>query len=102
MRPNRLVVRAYLSRGARLWLATRAMLAAVFLLAGSNPLRLSAAVVLEVILLSVVVSFLNTHRHRERALLGNLGVRPFMLAILFAGPALIGEAALWLGAAALQ
>lgn len=102
MRPNRLVVRAYLSRGARLWLVTRAMLSGVFLLAGTNPVQLSAAVVVAIILLSVVLGFLETHRRRERAFLANLGVRPLVLGALFAGPAMIGEVALRLGGAALQ
>ena len=102
MRPNRLVVRAYLSRGARLWLVTRAMLSGVFLLAGTNPVQLSAAVVVAIILLSVVLGFLETHRRREGAFLANLGVRPLVLGALFAGPAMIGEVALRLGGAALQ
>jgi hypothetical protein len=102
MRPNRLIVRAYLSRGARLWLVARALLSAVFLLAGTNPVQLSAAAVVEVILLSVVLSFVETHRRRERAFLANLGVGPLVLGALFAGPAMIGEVALRLGGAALQ
>jgi hypothetical protein len=101
MRPNPLIVRAYLSRGARLWLATRVMLSAVLLLAGTNPVRLSAAVAVAIVLLTVVVSLLDTHRRRERALLGNLGIRPLLLGALFAGPALIGEVALRLAGAAL-
>ncbi|MDQ3243269.1 MAG: hypothetical protein M3Q09_06050 [Gemmatimonadota bacterium] len=91
---------AYLSRGARFWLATRALMTGVFLLAGTNPLQLSTAVVVELILLSVVLAFVDTYRHHERALIANLGIRPFVLVILFAAPALIGEVALWLGAGA--
>ena len=90
----------YVSRGARLWLATRAALTAAMLLAGTNPARLSAAAAVEVILMSVVVSFVDTHHRRERALLANLGVRPIALGVLFAGPALLGEIALRLGGAA--
>jgi uncharacterized RDD family membrane protein YckC len=102
MRPNRLIVRAYLSRGTRLWLITRAMLSGVFLLAGTNPVQLSAAAGVEIILLSVVVSALETRRRRERAFLANLRVRPLMLGALFAGPAMVGEVALRLGGAAFQ
>jgi hypothetical protein len=100
MRPNRLIVRAYLSRGTRLWLITRAMLSGVILLAGINPVRLSAIAGVEIILLSVVVSVLETQRRRERAFLANLGVRPLTLGVLFAGPAVLGEVALRLGGAA--
>jgi hypothetical protein len=102
MRPNRLVVRAYLSRGAWLWLAARALLSAVFLLAGTNPLQLSAAAVVEIILLSVGLSFLETHRRRERVFLANLGVRPLVLGALFAAAAMTGEVALRLGGAVLR
>ena len=102
MRPNSLIVRAYLSRGARLWLAIRVTLSGVLLLAGANPIQLSAAAVVEIVFLSVVVSLLETQRRRERALLANLGVRPLLLGALFAGPALIGEVALQLAGAALQ
>jgi len=94
MRPNRLVVQAYLARGARLWLISRAMLSVVFLVAGTNPVRLNVGAVVEIILLSVGVSFLETKRRRERAFLSNLGVRPLTLGVLFAGPAIIGEFAL--------
>lgn len=98
MRPNRLIVRTYLSRGTQLWLATRAMLSGVFLLAGLDPLRLSTAAAVGTILLSVAVSFLETRRRRERAFLANLGVRPLVLGALFAAPALFGEVALRFGA----
>jgi hypothetical protein len=101
MRPNRLIVRAYLSRGARLWLVTRVLLSGVFLLAGTNPVQLPVATGVEIVLLSIGVSFLETRRRRERAFLANLGVRPVMLGALFAGPAMLGEAALRLGGTAL-
>ena len=85
-----------------MWLAIRVTLSGVLLLAGANPIQLSAAAVVEIVFLSVVVSLLETHRRRERALLANLGVRPLLLGALFAGPALIGEVALQLAGAALQ
>jgi hypothetical protein len=102
MRPNRLIVRAYLSRGARLWLIIRVALSGVFLLAGTNPIQLSAGAAIEIIVLSVVVSFLETRRCRERAFLANLGIGPLMLVALFAGPAMIGELALHIGGRALS
>jgi hypothetical protein len=102
MVPNRLMARAYLSRGAQLWLVTRALLSGVFLLAGTNPIQLSGAAGVEIMLLSVAVSFLETRRRRERAFLANLGVRPLILGALFAGPAMIGEIALRIGGAAFR
>ena|SRR5689334_14186861 len=102
MSPNRLIIRAHLRRGARLWLIARAMLSGVFLLAGTNPFRLSAIVAVEIVLLTGAVSFIETHRRRERALLANLGVRPLILGALFAAPALIGEVTLRLGGTAFR
>ena len=102
MRPNRLIVQAYLSRGARLWLIVRAMLSGVFLLAGTNPVRLSALVGVEIVLLTGAVSFLEIRRRRERALLANLGVRPLVCGALSAAPALIGELALRAGGTAFR
>ena len=85
-----------------MWLITRVTLSGVFLLAGTNPVQLSAAAGAETILLSVVVSLLETRRRRERAFLANLGIRPLMLGALFVGPAMLGEVALRLGGAAFQ
>lgn len=67
------------------------MLSAVFLLATVNPLRVSAMAGLGIVLLTVAVGVLDTHRRRERVLLANLGVRLFAIGALFAIPALIGE-----------
>jgi multisubunit Na+/H+ antiporter MnhG subunit len=46
------------------------------------------------IVLTVVICFLDTYRHREGAFLGNLGVGTLLLAVIFVAPALIGEVAL--------
>jgi len=101
MRPNRLLVQAYIFRGARLWLLTRAAIAGVFLLAGTDPLRLPTSVVATLIGLTVAVCFLDTYRHREGVFLGNVGVGSLMLAAIFVTPALIGELTLRLLAATL-
>lgn len=102
MLPNPLIVRAYLSRSARLWLVTRVLLSGVFLLAGINPFQLSGAVGVEVIVLSVALSFLESRRCREGLFLANLGIRPLILGALFTGPAVIGEVALHFGGSALR
>lgn len=102
IRPNRILAVAYLSRGARLWLLIRIAATVVLVMAGADPLRLSGAVVTALIVLSVTVSFLDTYRHREHALLGNLAVSPLTLCILLTLPALAGELAIRFGVAALQ
>src|SRR6185437_8055272 len=98
MRPNRVIVRAYLGRGLRLWLAVRAVGTAVLLLGHVNPIRLPVASNIQLVAFSVGVCFLETYRLRERALLGNLGVRPGALAVIFSLPAIVGEAAIRMAA----
>lgn len=102
MRPNRLIVRAYLGRGLGLWLAVRAVGTAVLLVGRVNPMRLPVASSIQLVAFAVGVCFLETHRQRERALLGNLGVRPASLAVIFALPAIVGEAAIRMAALALS
>ena len=96
-----MVVRAYAARGAKLWLATRAAVSIVFLFGQVNPLDFSISGSMRMVVIAVGVSFLETHRRGERALLANLGVRPRMLAVLFVVPALIGEIGLYLGTVAM-
>lgn len=102
MRPNALIVRSYLLRGAQLWGSSRILLSAAFLLAGASPLGLGLTGVVGVILLNVALGFVETNRRRERALLGNLGVRTSMLMMLFAVPAIVGELALRLVTATIR
>jgi hypothetical protein len=99
MRPNPLVVRTYVIRGIKVWIATRLALSAVFFFAaGLNPFGLSAGAVVGVIGLTVAMGYLETRFHREFVLLGNLGVSPLQLGVCFGAPALLGE--LMLGAVA--
>lgn len=94
MRPNRYIVRAYVVRGARLWLIARLAIVVLFLLGGTDPVRLSTSVTVALVVLTVAICFLDTYRHRERAFLGNLGVGPLLLTTMFVTPALLGELAL--------
>lgn len=94
MRPDRLVVRAYLSRGTKLWVLTRAASSGVFMLAESNPLALSGAAILGIVALSTLLGFLETWLRHESVLLGNLGISPLVLGVFFFVPALFGEAVL--------
>jgi hypothetical protein len=89
-------------RGARLWLLLRVLLTVFFFLDGSPSIRVPLAVLIAIILLSVFISFLDTYRYRERVLLGNLGLRPAILGILFFIPAAIGEGALRIGSVLFQ
>ena len=95
------LARAYLSRGARLWLITRALVCGAFLLVGTNPLQLSLVAEVGIVVLSVVLGFVETYGRRERVFLANLGTRPIFLTALFAAPAMLGEVALRVVAAAL-
>ena len=101
MRHSQLVVQSYAFRGARLWLLIRALIATVLLLAGGDPFRLPTTVTVASLVLPIAVCFLDTYRHHERALLGNLGVSPQFLLAMFAGPALLGELVVRIIAAAL-
>lgn len=96
MHPNPLVVRLYAQRGMRLWASTRALASLLIVLAEGHPLRTSPTVIVQLVLLSVAVCFVDTWRLRERALLGNLGVSPAVLAGLFGLAAMTGEGLLLL------
>lgn len=97
MWPNSVIVRAYMFRGAKLWLLLRTLLTGLFLLGGSPSILLPVSVLCGVVALSVFLAFLDTYRYRERVLLGNLGVRPVVLGMLFLIPAAIGETTLRAG-----
>lgn len=101
MLANTLVANAYLRRGLWLWLVIRATITTVLLIAGADARKLSTTALADVVLLVVALGWLETLRHRERALLGNLGVSPLLLSAFFAVPALLGEALLRIGAAVL-
>jgi hypothetical protein len=70
-------------------------------LAGSNALRLSAAALVALVLLVVALGWIETRRHREGALLGNLGISPLVLSVFLGAPAVLGELLLGTGAALL-
>ena len=91
MRPNPLIVRPYLIRGAWLWIGARLLAGAVIALAGANPLDLSPMAALLIVGIASAVGAVDVVRRHERALLENLGVSRSMLMAFFAGPAFIGE-----------
>lgn len=98
MRPNRLVVRAYLFRGMLLWIAARAAIAVALMVVRQDPIELSISASVGVVLLIVALGWIETRRRRESALLANLGVSPLLLSACFAGPALSAEFLLRFGA----
>jgi len=102
MWPTRLIATAYLARGAGLWLAARLIVAIVLLFGSQDPIRFSAATSAGMIVLSTAAGFLDVHRRRESALLGNLAVSDVALAPLFILPALLGEGLVFAAAASLR
>lgn len=94
MRPNSLIVRKYLARGAGLWLGVRLMASAAFVMAESDPLNIGPTATVLIIVAASTVSLIDVHIRRERALLENLAVSRQALIGLFAGPAVAGELAL--------
>lgn len=91
MLPNRLVAAAFLRRSTRLWIVARAALSGLFLLAGTDPLRLPIATTFGVLLLCVAIGYVEVHLNHERDLLGNMGIKRRTLAAFFLLPALLGE-----------
>jgi hypothetical protein len=89
--PNALFLRAYLLRGASLWLGGRVLVSALLLLAGVDPFALTASSSLQIVGIIVALGLIDTLRRHERALLGNLGVSFPMLALVIGAPALLGE-----------
>lgn len=91
MLPNRLVVRAYATRGFTLWFLVRLVISALLVMARENPLRVSPSAVLYIVVIVGVAGFADLKRRHELALLGNLGVSRGYLVAFFAVPAIAGE-----------
>lgn len=91
MLPNRLLVSTYVGRHLRLWALIRIGLSGVFLLAGTDPLRVTPWTLCAIVALCVAVSIVELRRRHERALLGNLGVDALALGVLLIVPPLAGE-----------
>ena len=91
MLPNRTLVATYVTRHFRLWALLRVGLSGLFLLAGTDPLRVSPLTLGAVVGFAAAVSVVELRRRRERDLLGNLGVGAVALAALVIVPPLTGE-----------
>jgi hypothetical protein len=101
MLPNPLLLRWYLSRALRLWVATRAMMSVAFLFAEEDPLHLPLRLSFALVVLSVGVCLLEVRVQHERTLFANLGIPLGMIALLSAPPAIVGETLMQLLARAL-
>jgi hypothetical protein len=91
MRPNPLITRSYLARGAWLWIGARLLVSAPLVLAGMDPLDLTFQTAMLIVGGSVLLGLLDVYRRHERALLENLGVSRLVLFAFLAAPAIIGE-----------
>ena len=91
MRPNPLIIRAYLARGAYIWIAARISAGAMLALAGSNPIHFTFVVASLMVAVSTMLGVVESGRRHERALLENLAVSRTSFCILLAAPALFGE-----------
>ena len=89
-----LVGRAYLSRGAWLWLGMRAGLGALLVSLSDSPLRVSAADSAVVVAGVLVLSYADVRMRSERTFLHNLGLPPMLIVALSALPAVVAEAAI--------
>jgi hypothetical protein len=91
MTPNPMIVRAYIGRGARLWLLTRMVVGAVLLFGSMDPIELTTSASFTMVILTVFVVGVEMVKRRELVLLGNLGVSSAWLAAFSALPAIAGE-----------
>lgn len=99
MRPNPLITRAYLARGAQLWIGARLLVSAPLVLAGMDPLDLTFQTAMLIVGGSVMLGIVDVYRRHERALLENLGVSRRLLFVFLATPAVLGEVIISVAAA---
>jgi hypothetical protein len=90
-RPNVLVTRKYLARGARLWIGARLLVSALLILSGADPLRLTFATAMLIVCGAVVVGLADLYRRHDRVLLENLAVSRTVVFVFLAAPAMLGE-----------
>lgn len=91
MYPNSLIVRSLLLRSGIIWIAARLIGGAVIALGQGDPLRLSFAATVFVVVSSFVLGLVDIRRRHERALLENLAVARVTLVVLLSAPAVVGE-----------
>lgn len=89
-----LVGRAYLSRGAWLWLALRTLLGVLLVLSSASPIRLSFALSASLVAAVCVLSYLDLRRRHESVLLHNLGMPVMLIVAIATVPAILAESAI--------
>ena len=94
MRFPRRVLEAYLRRGAGIWLLMRLSVSAVLLFGREDPLDLTGATTLTLILGSAALLRVDIRRRHERLLIGNLGLSPWVVSSVALIPAALGEIAI--------
>lgn len=99
MRLPRTILKAYLRRGATMWLMMRLCVSAVLLFGREDPLHVAPSTVLMLIAATAGLTLIDMRRRNERMLIGNLGYRPSVLSAIAVVPAAAGEIALRLAAA---
>jgi hypothetical protein len=85
------VIRAYLRRGAVIWLTMRLCVSVVLAFGREDPLRLAPATVFLLVIGSGGLMLADIRRRHERMLIGNLGIQPVTVSCLAFVPAVIGE-----------
>jgi hypothetical protein len=91
--PSRSLSLTIVARSCVIWLGTRALVSAVLFTAGVDPRRLDPIQTSVVVMATVVVAAVDSHRKHERLLLGNLGISPIAVGAWIATTALLGELA---------
>jgi hypothetical protein len=86
-----IIVRVYMTRGARLWLVFRAAVSFVLLLGGSDPIRVSPIVSSYIVALTIGIGLIDLRRQRETIFVANLGLSPIILVTMLGAPAIAGE-----------
>ena len=91
MRAHWPYLQAYLVRGATCWIAAHAVVAVVAVFGSLPPLPLTTTAAFEMVVVSVALGFVDTHRRREMTLIGDLAIHPVALTGALAMPAILGE-----------
>jgi hypothetical protein len=91
MLPNPLILRWYVARALRLWVATRAIASLALAFGQEDPLHVPVRLSIALVAMSVGVCLLEVRIQHERALFANLGIPLGTLAMISALPAVVGE-----------
>lgn len=94
--PDRAFLIPLLVRGAFLWLVLRAVFAFIAMLieGAPQPIVVPGQAALWLVLIVAVLGMIELRRRNQLLLLANLGVRRWVLALLCAAPAILGELAI--------